>query len=119
MLSMFFWLLQSKWEPNRKISQMMDEAVLPLFKDFTILQIALLSIAAGISEEVLFRAVIQGGLQSALGMPIAVAISALLFGVCHALTKFYFVLATLMGVYLSLDWMSTSQLLSPMIAHAL
>ena len=94
MLSMFFWLLQSKWEPNRKISQMMDEAVLPLFKDFTILQIALLSIAAGISEEVLFRAVIQGGLQSALGMPIAVAISALLFGVCHALTKFYFVLAT-------------------------
>ena len=54
MLSMFFWLLQSKWEPNRKISQMMDEAVLPLFRDFTILQIALLSIAAGISEEVLF-----------------------------------------------------------------
>ena len=81
MLSMFFWLLQSKWEPNRKISQMMDEAVLPLFRDFTILQIALLSIAAGISEEVLFRAVIQGGLQSASGTPIAVAISALLFGV--------------------------------------
>ena len=66
MVSMFFWLLQSKWEPNRKICQMMDEAVLPLFKDFTILQIALLSIAAGISEEVLFRAVIQGGLQSSL-----------------------------------------------------
>ncbi len=98
---------------------MMDEAVLPLFKDFTILQIALLSIAAGISEEVLFRAVIQGGLQSASGTPIAVAISALLFGLCHALTKFYFILATLMGVYLSLVWMSTSQLLSPMIAHAL
>ena len=119
MLSMFFWLLQSKWEPNRKIIQMMDEAVLPLFKDFTIFQIALLSIAAGISEEVLFRGVIQGGLQSASGLPIAVAISALLFGVCHALTKFYFILATLMGVYFSLVWMSTSQLLSPMIAHAL
>ena len=119
MLSMFFWLLQSKWEPNRKICQMMDEAVLPLFKDFTILQIALLSIAAGISEEVLFRAVIQGGLQSVSGMPLALAISALLFGLCHALTKFYFMLATLMGVYLSLVWISTSQLLSPMIAHAL
>lgn len=119
MLSMFFLLMQSKWEPSRKIIQMMDEAVLPLFKDFTILQIAILSIAAGISEEVLFRAVIQGGLQSASGLPIAVVISALLFGVCHALTKFYFVLATLIGVYLSLVWISTSQLISPMIAHAL
>ena len=118
MLSLFFWLLQSKWEPCREIRQMMDEAVLPLFKDFSILQIALLSIAAGISEEVLFRAVIQAGLQSAIGIPVAVAFSAILFGVCHALTKFYFILATIMGIYLSLVWMSTDQLLSPIITHA-
>lgn len=96
----------------------MDEAVLPIFKGFSILQIASLSIVAGISEEVLFRAIIQGGLQSATGIPIAIAISAILFGICHALTKFYFILATIMGIYLSLVWMSTSQLLSPIITHA-
>ena len=94
MLSLFFWLLQSNWEPCKEIRHMMDEAVLPMFKDFTILQIALLSIAAGVSEEVLFRAV------------------------CHALTKFYLILATIMGIYLSLVWMSTGQLLSPIITHA-
>jgi membrane protease YdiL (CAAX protease family) len=118
MLSLFFWLLQSKWEPCQEIRQMMDEAVLPIFKGFSILQIASLSIVAGISEEVLFRAIIQGGLQSATGIPIAIAISAILFGICHALTKFYFILATIMGIYLSLVWMSTSQLLSPIITHA-
>ncbi|MBT5926741.1 MAG: CPBP family intramembrane metalloprotease [Verrucomicrobia bacterium] len=118
MLSLFFWLLQSSWEPCQEIRHMMDEAVLPIFKDFTIIQLALLSIAAGVSEEVLFRAVIQGGIQSALGIPVALAISAFLFGVCHALTKFYLVLATIMGVYLSLVWMSTGQLLSPIITHA-
>lgn len=117
MFSLFFWLLQSKWEPCQEIRQMMDEAVLPIFKDFSILQIALLSIAAGISEEVLFRAVIQGGLQSALGIPIAIMISSFLFGICHALTRFYLVLATIMGVYLSLVWMSTGQLLGPIITH--
>lgn len=118
MLSLFFWLLQSKWEPCREIRKIMDDAVLPIFKDFSIFQIALLSFAAGISEEVLFRAIIQGGLQSILGIPIAITLSAFLFGICHALTRFYLVLATIMGVYLSIVWMSTGQLLSPIVTHA-
>ncbi|MDC0325509.1 CPBP family intramembrane metalloprotease, partial [bacterium] len=75
-------------------------------------------ITAGIGEEVLFRAVIQGGLQSTLGIPVAIAISAFIFGVCHALTRFYLILATIMGIYLSLVWISTGQLLGPIITHA-
>ena len=118
MLSLFFWLLQSNWEPCREIRKMMDGAVLPIFKDFSLLQLALLSIVAGVSEEVLFRAVIEGGLQSPMGLPLAIAISALLFGFCHALTQFYLILATIMGIYLSLVWMSTDQLVSPIVTHA-
>ncbi len=118
MLSIFFWLLQSKWDACVEIRKMMDQAILPLFKGFSVTQIALLSITAGISEEVLFRAVIQGGIQAAAGLPLAIFVSAFLFGLCHALTRFYFILASLIGVYLSMVWMATDQLLSPIITHA-
>ena len=59
MISMFFWLLQSKWQPSVRIREMMDTTILPIFKGFSTLQLGILACVAGISEEVLFRAVIQ------------------------------------------------------------
>ncbi len=118
MISMYLWLLQSRWEPCREMRCMMKETVLPIFKHCSCLQLALLSGVAGISEEVLFRGLIQGGLQPGLGTPLAILISATLFGACHALSRFYFLLATLIGVYMSLLYLATDQLLSPIVAHA-
>lgn len=118
LISMFFWLLQSKWEPCQNIRRIMDAVIRPMFQGFSILQLLILSLVAGISEEILFRGVIQGGTQISMGTPAAILLSAVLFGACHALTPFYFVLATFMGVYMSVVWLATGQLLAPIITHA-
>ena len=54
-------------------------------------------------------------------MPLWVALvgSAILFGVLHAMTPSYAVLATGMGIYLGLVFVFTDNLLSAVVAHAL
>ena len=74
----------------------------------------LLAGAAGVGEEALFR----GVLQPALG-PYGLWISSLLFGVLHALTYTYFLLAALLGLYLGWLFERTDNLLVPVIVHAL
>lgn len=118
LISMFFWLLQSRWEPCQNIRRIMDMVVRPMFEGFSVLQLLIISLVAGISEEILFRGVIQGGAQASMGVPAAILLSAVLFGACHALTPFYFVLATFMGAYMSLVWMATEQLSAPILTHA-
>jgi len=81
--------------------------------------LAALAIMAGIGEELLFRGVLQGGLENPLGTWWALLIASLLFGLAHALTPAYFVLATLMGVYLGLIYVWTSNLLIVIVIHAL
>jgi uncharacterized protein len=77
-----------------------------------------ISLAAGFGEELLFRAVLQGSLQTVTSVPIAVAISAAVFGALHAVTPMYAVIAGMIGVYFSFLWTSTSNLAVPIVAHA-
>jgi uncharacterized protein len=77
-----------------------------------------ISLAAGFGEELLFRAVLQGSLQTVTGVPIAVATSAAVFGALHAVTPMYAVIAGMIGVYFSYLWTSTGNLAVPIIAHA-
>jgi membrane protease YdiL (CAAX protease family) len=83
------------------------------------MQLALISVVAGISEETLFRAVVQASLAEPVGSTIALILTSLLFGAAHLITLTYAVLATVMGAYLGLIWIWTGNLLTPMIAHAL
>lgn len=75
--------------------------------------ILLLSAAAGVGEEVLFR----GTLQNVLG-PHGLWLQGVFFGALHALTPSYFVLATLMGWYFGWLHLAAGNLLVPILAHA-
>jgi membrane protease YdiL (CAAX protease family) len=46
-------------------------------------------------------------------------LASLVFGLLHALTATYAVLATFMGVYLGAVWLGTGNLLVVVLAHAL
>jgi len=72
--------------------------------------IVLLSLAAGIGEELFFR----GMMQSFIGVWWA----ALVFGLLHALTPAYFILATGIGLYFGYLYEATGNLLVPMVSHA-
>ncbi len=100
----------------------MHRLVVPLFQDASVLELALISLIAGIGEELLFRGLVQDGLATWLGgtvgICVGVAASSLVFGLAHALTTTYAVLATLVGVYLGILFLLTGNLLAPIAAHA-
>lgn len=81
----------------------------------------MLSSIAGVSEELLFRGVLQPWLESVGGMAIGLLTSNLLFGLVHAVTPLYALLAGLVGVYLgwSLDIAGERNLLVPIVIHSL
>jgi hypothetical protein len=93
----------------RRIYERVKEFLDHPIRGLTLDEIIILAAAAGIGEEVLFR----GVLQPSLGF----WATSLAFGLLHALTPSYFVLATLMGAYLGWLQQSTENLLVPIIVH--
>ena len=77
-----------------------------------------LSLAAGVGEEMLFRGVVQAVLDRWWGPWAALPVASLFFGLLHALTPTYAVLATLAGLYLGGVWLLTGNLLVVIVAHA-
>lgn len=80
-----------------------------------------LAAIAGISEEILFRGVIQPWMELTWGMSTGLIASNILFGLVHAVTPLYAVLATGVGIFLgmSLDYGGERNLLTPIVIHGL
>jgi hypothetical protein len=81
----------------------------------------ILAAIAGISEELLFRGVIQPWIEGSWGITAGLIGSNIVFGLVHAVTPLYAVLAALVGIYLglSLDYGGDRNLLIPIIIHGL
>lgn len=111
-----------------------DQLVRDLFRRYmnrlSLSQLLLIAALAGLGEELLFRGLMQIGLSEFLryqgfgsdGLATALAIIlliSLLFGLAHAATWTYFVLALLISVYLGFVFWWTGNLLVPILIHAL
>jgi len=119
MLGLF--LLGQRWQfgPFRSIRRFFDEEMRPILGGCTLPDLALISVAAGVGEELLFRDVLQGVLGRWLGSVAGWGVASLLFGLLHPITPGYIVVAALMGAYLGGVWMFNGNLLTVMVAHAL
>jgi uncharacterized protein len=110
------------WGPLRELQRTVDEKLLPLLEQWTRAQMALISLAAGFGEEMLFRGLLQTALTDLLpghaGLVVAVLTASAVFGICHWITTGYAVLAGLMGVYLGILLVASGNLLVPIAAHA-
>jgi membrane protease YdiL (CAAX protease family) len=119
MLAAFFLLLRSRFRAIERIRRLFDEIALPFFGAYTWFDLTVLSLLAGIGEEMLFRGVAQAALDHWLGPWPALALARLLFGMLHALTPAYAILASLAGAYLGVVWLATGNLLVVIEAHSL
>ncbi len=83
-------------------------------------QLLLLAILAGVSEELLFRGVLQPWLQIKWGMALGLVFSNLIFGFLHWVTPMYALIAGIVGVYLGLmlDAGGERNLLTPIVIHS-
>jgi len=121
LLGLFWLCVRCPLRPFVKITKILDEAIVPLFRECRFVELAILATLAGLGEEMLFRGVVQtvaseqiGGLH---GMWLGLVVSALLFGLLHLITPTYALLATLIGLYLGWLWLACGNLLAPVVTH--
>ncbi len=111
-------VVHSGWSGFRAMRRALEQRLLPILREWSPAQQLLLSGLAGVAEEALFRGALQAGLAPVLGDLASLLLAAALFGLCHAVTGFYALLAAGMGLVLGLEWWFTGSLLAPMITHA-
>jgi CAAX protease family protein len=118
LLGLLALLLKVRWRWMQEIIDFFDRIVRPLLGQCSLPQLGALSLLAGFGEELLFRALIQGGCSRLIGLWPALAAASLLFGVFHWVTRAYALLAGAIGAYLGLLWIISGNLLAPIITHA-
>jgi membrane protease YdiL (CAAX protease family) len=110
--------IRVRWKPIERLKQVVDELIVPLFRNCSLFDFVLISLAAGIGEELLFRGLIQMGLISWLGVAAGLALASIVFGLFHPITVMYAVLATAMGAWLGWLCLLTDNLLTAIVCHA-
>jgi CAAX protease family protein len=103
----------------RGIKERIETLLVPGLRAASIAELALISMAAGLGEELLFRGLIQGVLEGPLGVGGALACASIVFGLAHAVTLGYAVIAALIGAFLGWLWIDTGNLFAPVVCHAL
>jgi membrane protease YdiL (CAAX protease family) len=118
---MFLALEQMQGESVVKIRKLLLQTLGPGLHRYHWTDLLILAAIAGIAEELLFRGVIQPWMESSWGMAAGLIGSNLIFGLVHAVTPLYAVLAAFVGIYLglSLDYGGDRNLLTPVIIHGL
>jgi hypothetical protein len=115
----FLALYQLNIKSLTKIKTLLLDMLGPVLLRYHWTDLLILAAIAGISEEILFRGVIQPWMESSWGMLTGLIVSSILFGLVHAVTLLYFLLATLMSAYLGLllDVEASRNLLIPIVTH--
>jgi membrane protease YdiL (CAAX protease family) len=103
LLLLFMILLRTSAAPLRRIREILERVLRPLIGNCHWLELAAVSIAAGVGEEWLFRGVL----------------ASIAFGFCHYITRTYFILATVLGAVFGWLYFATNNLLVVIVIHAL
>ncbi|MFN9826151.1 MAG: type II CAAX prenyl endopeptidase Rce1 family protein [Planctomyces sp.] len=103
-----------------QMRQLLKDMLGPVLLRCQLHDLLLLSLLAGICEEVFFRGFLFPWIASGNAF-LGVMLSSLLFGLAHALTPGYAVFASFLGLYLTglLAADATPNLLIPIVAHTL
>lgn len=111
-----FTLLGPTW--FRELEALVQPAVAAVFNGHGRVAVAVAALIAGFGEELLFRGVVQSSLAGWAGPWVALVLASVVFGLLHALSRAYFVLATIMGLYLGAIYQVTGNLMVASLVHA-
>jgi membrane protease YdiL (CAAX protease family) len=115
---MLAWIVHTSIPAVRQIPAFLDTVATPILARWSLLQLATLSAVAGLGEELLFRFFLQTWVSQWTGAAVGLLLASLVFGVCHWVSPAYALIAALVGAYLGVLFILTSNLLVPALAHA-
>ncbi len=116
---MFLAMLRWPIGPLARVKKFCDHEVVPLLNNCSWSEIALISLSAGVGEEMLFRGVIQTAVGSWLGWTWGLVLASMLFGLFHPISLTYMIIASILGLYLGAVRLAEGNLLTSMVVHAL
>jgi membrane protease YdiL (CAAX protease family) len=119
LVAMFLAMLRWPIGPLARVKQFCDLEVVPLLEQSSWSEIGLISLSAGVSEEMLFRGVFQTSIGSMLGMPWGLVLASLLFGLFHPISLTYMIIIAILGLYLGAVLILGGNLLTGMVVHTL
>ncbi len=119
LIGLFLAMLRWPIGPLSAVKDFCEQEVVPLFHNSYWSELALISLSAGVGEEMLFRGVLQSSLTDWLGVGWGLALASFLFGVLHPISFSYIVIAGFTGLYLGAIWIYSDNLLTVMLTHAL
>jgi hypothetical protein len=114
-------ILMVRWPvgPLRSLLELVERQLVPSLRNCKLADLALISLAAGVGEELMFRGVLQTWLAQSTGNTwLAVVVAAALFGAAHPISLTYAAVAALIGVYLGWLFVASGNLLAPIVTHA-
>jgi membrane protease YdiL (CAAX protease family) len=119
-VAVLIWL---PWRRLRRMIDLVDRTIVPAFRPCGLAELGIISLLAGLGEELLFRGAIQEAAAQAFTGPAApwlgLLLASALFGMAHFITPLYALLAGLMGVYLGALWLWSGNLMVPIVTHAM
>jgi uncharacterized protein len=118
LIALFLAVLRWPIGPLARVKQMCEDEIVPLFDRSYWSELALISLTAGVGEEMLFRGVFQATFADWLGTGWGLALASLLFGVLHPMSVAYVVIITFLGLCLGAIWIVNGNLLTVMVTHA-
>ena len=111
------------WQPFRYLRSTVTKLVASVFREASLLHLAVVSLFAGVGEELMFRGILLDAPRQLVDSPyapwLALLASSLLFGLAHPFSRTYVALAAAIGTYLGLMMLLTKSLIPPIIAHGL
>lgn len=118
MLVVFMVCLHLRAGPFEKIRRIFEDYLRPMFEPCGIVEFALISLAAGLGEEMLFRGVLQPVFARWMHPWIALGLASVLFGLMHPISFVYFLITTIFGIYFGWLMMARDNLLLVVVTHA-
>lgn len=115
------FIVSERMEAARRIREFLIDKMGGLLAGCSSLELLYLGFLAGITEEILFRGVLQPWLERDWGWAGGLVFSNLIFALVHWITPSYALLAGLCGLFLGLmlDIGPERNLLAPILTHAI
>lgn len=118
MLAALYLTSRTDWPPLARLRREMDEKVRPIFANCKPIDLLIISLCAGVAEELFFRGWLQTLLVARLGLLVGICLAGLLFGLAHYLSREYALYAFITGLYLGALYHWTGNLYLLMVVHA-
>lgn len=119
MLAIYWWMTVTRWPSLVELRRMVRQMVRELFPRARIPELLTIAVLAGVGEELLFRGVWQTAVAQWTTPAVGLVAGSLVFGGLHAVSRIYFILATLIGMYLGWLLLEFGDLTVPIVAHGL